>query len=190
MGTAAAATKGARLDIAGEPQEQPAARALDGFVIRAAGPADAQQLAALANLPGVRNGTLRLPFQTAEETRKRLENLPPGTKEIVADCNGQIIGSVFLGPMLGRRRHVATLGMGVHDDFVGQGIGSILMKAALDVADNWLGLRRVELTVFFDNDKAIRLYERFGFVVEGRFRDYAFRDGGYVDALAMARVRP
>jgi putative acetyltransferase len=173
-----------------DQQEHPSARQkLDGFVIRAAAPADAEQLTALFNLPGVRNGTLRLPYQTIDETRKRLESLGPGAKEIVADHNGQIIGSIFLGPMLGRRRHVATLGMGVHDDFTGQGVGSVLMKAALDVADNWLGLRRVELTVFVDNAAAIRLYERSGFVTEGQFKDYAFRDGRYVDAYAMARVR-
>jgi putative acetyltransferase len=158
-------------------------------VIRAATPGDAEQLTALANLPGVRNGTLRLPYQTVEETRQRLQNLGVGAKEIVADRDGLIIGSIFLGPMLGRRRHVASLGMGVHDDFVGRGVGSILMKAALDVADNWLGLRRVELTVFVDNESAIRLYERNDFATEGRMKDFAFRDGQYVDAYAMARVR-
>ena len=59
----------------------------------------------------------------------------------------------------------------------------------MDLADNWLGLRRLELTVFVDNDTAIRLYERSGFVREGVLRAYAFRDGRFVDVLAMARLR-
>jgi putative acetyltransferase len=79
--------------------------------------------------------------------------------------------------------------MGVHDDFVGRGVGSALMKAVLDLADNWLDLRRVDLTVFTDNPNAIRLYEKSGFVKEGHFKQFAFRDGEYVDAYSMARLR-
>ncbi|RME41865.1 MAG: GNAT family N-acetyltransferase, partial [Caldilineae bacterium] len=68
-------------------------------------------------------------------------------------------------------------------------VGSQLMAAAIDLADNWLNLRRLELTVYTDNEPAIRLYRKFGFEVEGTHRAYAFRDGVYVDTLAMARVR-
>jgi len=38
--------------------------------------------------------------------------------------------------------------------------------------------------------RAIKLYESFGFVVGGRKRMAAFRDGKYVDVLVMARIRP
>ena len=62
------------------------------------------------------------------------------------------------------------------------------MGAALDLADNWLELTRVELTVYTDNAAGIALYEKFGFEKEGTHRRYAFRDGGYVDAYSMARV--
>ena len=47
----------------------------------------------------------------------------------------------------------------------------------------------IELTVSADNTRAISLYERFGFVREGRHQDFAMRDGAYVDALAMARMK-
>jgi putative acetyltransferase len=170
-------------------EKPPRADRLKDLVIRAASPDDAEALTALVAMPGVRYGTLRLPFQTVAETRHRLENLGPGGKEIVAQLDGGIVGSLFIGPMQGRRRHVASIGMGVHDDFRGRGVGSALMKAALDLADNWLDIRRIELTVFTDNDDAIRLYERNGFVTEGHFRDFAFRDGRYVDAYSMARLR-
>ena len=43
--------------------------------------------------------------------------------------------------------------------------------------------------VYTDNAAAIHLYEKFGFVIEGTKRKYAFRDGEYVDAHVMARVR-
>ena len=55
--------------------------------------------------------------------------------------------------------------------------------------DNWLNLKRVELHVYTDNARAIHLYEKFGFVTEDTHRAFAFRDGEYVDAYSMARVR-
>ena len=63
------------------------------------------------------------------------------------------------------------------------------MSAALDLTDNWFDLRRVELTVFTDNVGAVRLYQNFGFEIEGTLREYAFRNGQYVDAYSMARLR-
>ena len=61
---------------------------------------------------------------------------------------------------------------------------------ALDLADNWLNLWRLELTVWADNTAAQQLYRRQGFVVEGTHRAYALRHGQLVDALAMARLHP
>jgi putative acetyltransferase len=60
--------------------------------------------------------------------------------------------------------------MGVRDDWQGKGVGSALMRAALDLADNWLGLRRLELNVHADNERAIALYRKFGFEIEGTHR--------------------
>jgi putative acetyltransferase len=77
----------------------------------------------------------------------------------------------------------------VHDAYAGRGAGRALMQALIDQADRWLAYRRLELTVWTDNDRAIALYEAFGFEREGVLRAYAWRDGAYVDALAMARLR-
>jgi putative acetyltransferase len=63
------------------------------------------------------------------------------------------------------------------------------MAAMIDLADNWLGLRRLELEVWADNAAAIHLYEKFGFVVEGTGRQFARRAGELVDAHFMARLR-
>jgi putative acetyltransferase len=78
--------------------------------------------------------------------------------------------------------------MAVRDDWQGKGVGSALVRAELDLADNWLGLRRLELHVHADNARAIALYRRFGFEVEGTHRAYSLRDGVYVDSLSMARL--
>lgn len=88
-----------------------------------------------------------------------------------------------------RRSHSAGLGMWVHDEFAGRGVGTALMQGLVDLADRWLGFERLELTVYPDNEAAVALYRRFGFEEEGLHRRYARRDGGWVDALAMARLR-
>ncbi len=79
--------------------------------------------------------------------------------------------------------------MMVRDDWQGRGVGSALMRAVIDLADKWLNLTRIELTVYTDNEPAIALYRKFGFQIEGTLRNYAFRDGEFVSAYVMARVR-
>ena len=87
-----------------------------------------------------------------------------------------------------RRRHVGTIGISVHDDFQHHGAGSALLSAALDIADNWIGYTRVELTVYTDNEAAIALYRKAGFAIEGSARRFALRNGEYVDAHMMTRI--
>ncbi|WP_418427795.1 GNAT family N-acetyltransferase, partial [Anaerotruncus massiliensis (ex Liu et al. 2021)] len=87
-------------------------------------------------------------------------------------------------------RHSAGFGIMVHRDWQGRGVGRALMEAALDVADNWLMLTRVELTVFTDNARAIGLYKSLGFEIEGTKRMGAIRNGEYADEYYMARLRP
>jgi putative acetyltransferase len=79
--------------------------------------------------------------------------------------------------------------MSVDEALQGRGIGRALMAAVIDLADNWYNLRRLELEVYTDNDVAIRLYQRFGFIIEGTHRSYAYREGAFVDAYSMARLR-
>ncbi|WP_349958730.1 GNAT family N-acetyltransferase [Rhizobium sp. ZPR3] len=157
--------------------------------IRAARPSDAEGIAAIANLPGFRAGTLRLPFQSTEETQRWLDKHDPNATRLVAVLDGQIVGNAGLNRLSGRRIHSGSIGMGVHDDFTGCGIGSALMAALVDTADNWLAIKRLELTVYVDNEPAIGLYEKFEFETEGRLRAFGFRNGQYVDAFTMARLK-
>lgn len=88
-----------------------------------------------------------------------------------------------------RLRHSGSVGLMVHKDFQGNGIGKALMDTLLDIADNWLMLVRVDLSVFIDNEKAINLYKKLQFVEEGIKRKAAIRNGKYEDELMMARIR-
>lgn len=83
---------------------------------------------------------------------------------------------------------MGNIGMAVRDDWQGKGIGTALMRAVLDLADNWLNLTRIELHVYTDNEAGIALYEKFGFEVEGTHRRFGFRNGRYADAYSMARI--
>jgi len=100
---------------------------------------------------------------------------------------GQLALQTF--PNRPRRRHVGQIGMAVRDDWQGKRVGTALMQAAIDLADNWLNLTRLELELFVENTPAIRLYEKCGFTIEGTLVDFAFRDGQYVDTYIMARLR-
>lgn len=158
--------------------------------IRALEMSDLEGWAALRNCPHVQRHTLGLPFASVESARRNLEQGLDTRRTLVALLAGQIVGAVTLEAMRNRRAHVAQIGIMVHDDYTRRGIGSQLMAAILDIADNWLNLRRLELQVYTDNEEAIHLYQRFGFEIEGTLRDYAYGQGRYQDAYYMARVRP
>jgi len=162
----------------------------DQILIRAREPGDTEAITEIMNSPRVVAGTLQLPLRSVAEQRERLEQPHPNVHRLVAEVDGRVVGILGLHLETNpRRRHCGGIGMAVHDAFQGQGVGTALLAAAIDLADNWLGLRRLELHVYPDNVAGIRLYERFGFVVEVTARQFALRNGVFVDALAMARVR-
>jgi putative acetyltransferase len=160
--------------------------------IRRAEPSDAEAVYEIYQNPRAIWGTFQLPYPSLEEWKKRLSQPPEGAYILVAVAGAKAIGMLGLHttPSQPRRRHAATVGMAVHDGWHGRGVGTALMRAAIDLADHWLNLHRLELEVYTDNEAAVRLYERHGFIIEGTLREFAFRDGAYVDAFSMARLRP
>ena len=107
---------------------------------------------------------------------------------LVAEEGGRIVGHAFLEPMgLRAIRHVCRLTLVVHPGQDGRGIGTQMMGALTDWARKAPAVQKVELMVRSTNDRARRLYEKFGFVEEGRFRNrIRLADGSYIDDVAMA----
>ncbi len=159
--------------------------------IRRVEPGDYKAVQQVHAQPKALSGTLQLPFPSEESWKERLAKFGDQNIGLVACVEREIVGMLSLWPSSNspRRKHAAYLGMAVHDKWQSKGVGTALMRAAIDLADNWLDLSRLELTVYTDNEPAMRLYKKLGFVVEGTHRKYAFRDGVYVDAYCMARVR-
>lgn len=161
------------------------------ITIRRTEPSDAEAYHRIFSCPKVIRGTLQLPYPSVEVWRKRLTEVPDGAFNLSACVDNAIVGQLGLHtfPHHPRRRHVGQIGMAIHDDWQGKGIGSALMAAAIDLANNWLNLSRLELEVFTDNESAIALYKKFGFVNEGTHKNYAYRNSQFVDVYSMARLK-
>ena len=152
--------------------------------------AHVEGVTALYNEPAVCRQVLQMPYQPNDIWRSRLAGCDERRVQLVAINQAKVIGNIGLDQYARiRQSHVGSVYMGVAQDWHGKGVGSKLMAAVLDIADNWMNLVRVELTVYSDNEAALALYQKFGFEVEGTLRKYAVRDGVLVVALTMARIR-
>jgi putative acetyltransferase len=160
------------------------------IAIRAAEESDAEAIHDIMSCPRVMANTLQLPWRPLEWHREWLRRLQSDGHLLVAVVEGRVVGNIGLEIVrAARRRDVGSIGMSVHDDYQNRGIGGALMVAVIQLADDWLGLRRLELEVWTDNLAAIHLYEKFGFVIEGTGRQFARRAGTFVDAHYMGRLK-
>ena len=161
------------------------------ITVRAATEEDAEAFAKVFSDRSASNGTLQHPYSSPEIWRSRLAG-NVGTRQVIlaAIVNGRVVGNAGLHAISDnpRQKHVCSLGISITSAYQGRGVGRTLMNACLDFADHWANYSRVALTVHADNTRAIKLYESLGFQHEGRLRDFSFREGGYVDALFMARL--
>ncbi len=107
---------------------------------------------------------------------------------IVAEVEGQVVGHGRLFPEFGesKDKHVADLGMAIIKSYRGLGLGTAMMEYMIDWAKEH-GLEKLTLGVFASNQRAINLYRKFGFVMEGmRAKQYKI-NGHYVDEWLMAK---
>jgi RimJ/RimL family protein N-acetyltransferase len=169
---------------------EPDAPPPDGVEIRPARPADARDaLRLFADVAGearyIRTEDVRW---TARQMRKRYRD-SWNTEEasIVAVTDRRVIGNLGVArethPVT---RHVASLGMLVAADWRSRGVGSALLAESFRWA-RWAGVEKLALTVYPDNERARRLYEKFGFVEEGRLAGHSKKRHGYDDEIVMGR---
>lgn len=127
---------------------------------------------------------------TEDDERARIIRLGQQSNSLVlvAEAGTQLVGVLSaIGGERNRSRHSALLGLGVVRSHWSQGIASRMVHEAI----SWslaAGLKRLELTVHTTNLRALSVYLRCGFEVEGLLRSSLLVDGKYVDEYLMSLI--
>lgn len=126
---------------------------------------------------------------TIEEEMKFLDDCRKSENSIfiVAEKNGQIIGNLTcIGSHRVKVKHNVVLGISVDKSHRNSGIGSRLMEYAIKWAQKTQIVKRIELYVFKTNDRAIHLYKKYGFVIEGEKQKAIKVNDDYINEYIMA----
>jgi RimJ/RimL family protein N-acetyltransferase len=106
----------------------------------------------------------------------------------VAQAEDELVGYIaIMGGPYQRNSHKADIVIGILQDYTGMGLGSELFRHA-EVWARQVGLHRLQLTVMTHNERAIALYKKMGFSVEGEIKHSLFVDGEYVDEISMFKI--
>jgi RimJ/RimL family protein N-acetyltransferase len=128
---------------------------------------------------------------TIEEERKIIADFAsaPNSVFLLAVHGDEIIGVLTSRGFTRKKiRHCTNLGMSVHKDYRDMKIGHALMNALITWARQSGVVKRIELSAFSRNSRAIHLYEKFGFVKEGLRRKSINDNGDYLDDVLMGLV--
>lgn len=127
---------------------------------------------------------------TPEQQLKRIESMQneENSTIIVAEVDHQLVGYlVAIGGSANRNKYSVYIVIGVLSEFAGQGVGTKMFEALL----NWAvkqKIHRLELTVMKHNVRAVALYKKMGFEIEGIKRDSLYLNGKFVDEYYMGRI--
>lgn len=108
---------------------------------------------------------------------------------LVAEANGKLVAfSRCAGNNLKRTLHQTEFGVAVLKEFWDYGIGQNLLTESLRWADA-AGIKKINLKVLETNTKALKLYKKYDFEVEGILKkDKFLSDGEYYDTVLMGRI--
>ncbi len=105
----------------------------------------------------------------------------------VAEIHGRIVGECSLHPkqFMSKSRHIVELGINIKKGFREIGIGNVMMDYMISWAKK-KGFEKISLSVFSTNQRAVNIYKKFGFRIEGVKRKEFKIGGDYVDEILMA----
>lgn len=131
--------------------------------------------------------------KTYSQQREWVQSILENEKEtlLVAEKEGEVIGWIVFQMTKNRMRlsHTGTFGMMISKSYRGLGIGSMLLQALLDWAENHPLIEKVSLGVFATNHGAISLYKKMGFIEEGRkVKEFKMSENEYVDDILMYKL--
>lgn len=126
---------------------------------------------------------------TLEEEISFLEDIENSKSDcmLICEIDGKIAGTLHLEGKKHRRKHIAVLGISVLKEYWSKGLGSILMKSAIEEAKN-IGFTKIELLVRIANERAVNLYKKYGFEIEGNIRNDIYMDEKYYDSYLMGLI--
>ena len=166
------------------------------LLIREAEPSDAAELVTFLNRVSVetdftsldRNGIL----MTDTEMELFLDKQAHSENQItlLALLNDEIAGLVNITADQRKRvRHIGDLFIVIGKKYWNNGLGSLLIEEAIEWAQASGILRRLQLTVQTRNQAAVHLYQKHGFVIEGRQDRGAYiKEGKFIDVYLMGKL--
>lgn len=154
------------------------------------------------NDPEVKQGIMIYhPFSQAEEDNwfERMIARPADERVIgievrIPSAEGDEESWILIGTLgftdINWRVHASEFGIMIGEkSYWNQGYGTEAVRLLVRYGFDTLNLNRISLRVFENNRRAIRVYEKAGFVHEGRMRQAEYRDGKYLDVLLMSILR-
>jgi putative acetyltransferase len=152
-------------------------------------PEDAQLVAAQIREEEVAWGLLQVPSLSGDRMRQRMSINPADNVVFGVFVGEELIGTCGVHRHSWPENHVAGLGMSLSYAWQGRKLGSKLIEQLLKAGFYELGFKRLELEVYPDNSRAVRLYEKHGFKIEGTRRLATFRAGGFADVFVMGSFK-
>lgn len=127
--------------------------------------------------------------QREAEADERVASSDESVVALIIEADGRAVGDINLFNIDERNRS-AMLGLSIwRTEDRGRGYGTDAVRALVRWAFRQKNLHRIELGVAPHNERAVRVYERVGFVAEGRRRESHYEDGRYVDDIIMGLLR-
>lgn len=164
------------------------------YVIRSADVKDAEKLSGLRlKIDGETKFLDREPGEGYIDAKEFVEIISNDVAQdrnifLVAEVGEELVGfSRCQGNELSRLAHKVEFGIAIAKDYWSYGIGKNLLGMSTKWADE-NHIKKIVLHVLEQNDKAIALYQRFGFQVEGKLlNDKRLADGNYYHTIVMGR---
>lgn len=157
---------------------------------------DMEKVVVLINDPEVKKLlTPGIPFPyTLEDEFKWYESVTANTDGVYNFAIETLADSRYIGGCglnhVDWKNGTAVIGIFIGDkDYWGKGYGTDAIRVLIDFIFNQMNIRKIKLNVFSFNKRAIKSYEKCGFVIEGILKDEIYRDGTYHDEYVMALFR-
>ena len=125
---------------------------------------------------------IKMSYEDEKEHIKKVKSSETSNYFVVMK-NNKMIGCIgFNGNTARKMKHYGTIGISVLKEYWGRGIATALLEKLISWAKE-KGIKKINLDVFENNKRAIKLYEKFGFKLEGCIEDGIFDGENYINLL-------